>query len=143
MGGDEFMEPPRKRPRIEEDWWDWGFGKGPPEPDRWRGKGTPNERSSGKGQEPRRAVERFLESNGITDKAAMILRDAPPEVQNLVLERGSLLECRNPSGALVGRVNAAADQLGLKGAGGKGHDFEDPPGMGKGIKGKGKTPIGA
>eukprot|EP00401_Gymnodinium_catenatum_P043191 CAMPEP_0117471346 /NCGR_PEP_ID=MMETSP0784-20121206/7683_1 /TAXON_ID=39447 /ORGANISM="" /LENGTH=226 /DNA_ID=CAMNT_0005265461 /DNA_START=73 /DNA_END=750 /DNA_ORIENTATION=- len=84
----------------------------------------------------REAVERFLQDNPVVDKAAQILRSQAPEVQQLVLDRGSLAGTANPSGALISRVNAAAGKCGLKG-GCKGEpEGWGAPGCGAG-KGKG------
>jgi len=53
------------------------------------------------------AVEVFLAENGIDDKAANTLRGEPPQVQQLVLDRGPLSDCTNPSSALVSRIREA------------------------------------
>lgn len=100
--GSADIYPPAKRMRI-----DTGkSGDG--------GKWAP----AGKGKGGNGKVEPFLSENyDVSEKAANILREAPPDVQDVVIERGSLVGTQNPSGALISRVNQAATALGLKGEG--------------------------
>lgn len=62
-------------------------------------------------------VEAFLAANPVEPHAAQRLRTLPPEMQRLVLERGSLLGARDPSAVLISRVRDAmaggAQGLGL------------------------------
>lgn len=104
-------EPPAKRPRREEEWgFEWGSSKG----DGGKGgKGAARHYDGDSSSE----VEHFLMNNAVADKAAMILRSAAPEVQLRVIDRGSLHDCKNPSGALISRVNKEAEMLGQKGGG--------------------------
>merc|ERR1711933_378434 len=58
-------------------------------------------------------VENFLTENGIIgDPAADDLRGCPPDVQQLVMEKGSLLTARNPAASLVIRIKNAREQCG-------------------------------
>jgi len=55
----------------------------------------------------REEVDRFIAGNRLDDRAAQSLRMEPPEVQTVVLERGSLADSINPSAALMGRIAQA------------------------------------
>merc|ERR1712232_316243 len=59
-------------------------------------------------------VEAFLAEHGIDDSASNDLRGCPPEVQRLVLDRGTLADVTNPSRALIGRIKNARAQTGVK-----------------------------
>ncbi|CAK9080245.1 unnamed protein product [Durusdinium trenchii] len=54
------------------------------------------------------AVEKFLAENPVDERAASALRNATPEVQLQAMERGSLSDCKNPSAALMVRINGSA-----------------------------------
>jgi len=53
------------------------------------------------------AIEEWLASNPVDEKAAGSLREAEPAIQQLVLSQGTLLGSNNPSAALMGRINKA------------------------------------
>lgn len=67
------------------------------------------------------AVEKFLAENEVDERAGAALRRAAPDVQRQVLERGSLVDCKNASAALMVRINgsAANKPTGLAGLTGK------------------------
>jgi len=52
-------------------------------------------------------VEQFIRENHLDDGAAKALRSAAPEVQSEVVNRGTLLDCTNPSSAVMGRIREA------------------------------------
>lgn len=52
-------------------------------------------------------VLRFIEKNRIDEDAARYLRDAPPEVQELVLSRGDIISAHNTSATLKTRIHQA------------------------------------
>merc|ERR1712008_87087 len=52
-------------------------------------------------------VEAFLTQNPVEPHAAARLRSLPPEMQRLVIERGSLQGARDPSAVLISRVRDA------------------------------------
>jgi len=54
------------------------------------------------------AVLQFIQENGIDERATEALMSATPAVQEQVLNRGSVRECRNPSSACLGRIKDAA-----------------------------------
>lgn len=56
-------------------------------------------------------IERFVIENRIDDRAARELRSEQPEVQALVLGRGPLLNCTNPSSAMLGRIRDARQKV--------------------------------
>jgi len=62
-------------------------------------------------------VEAFLAQNPVEPHAASRLRSLPPEMQRLVIERGSLFGARDPSAVLISRVRDAtmggAQSMGL------------------------------
>eukprot|EP00404_Azadinium_spinosum_P012462 CAMPEP_0180513998 /NCGR_PEP_ID=MMETSP1036_2-20121128/52489_1 /TAXON_ID=632150 /ORGANISM="Azadinium spinosum, Strain 3D9" /LENGTH=223 /DNA_ID=CAMNT_0022525379 /DNA_START=12 /DNA_END=680 /DNA_ORIENTATION=- len=84
-----------------------------------------NARSSGVGQTGRvmpvanapstEAVEEFIKTNEVDDRAAADLRDSPPAIQQAVLVRGDLRSARNPSSALLARIRDA--KVGTPGGG--------------------------
>lgn len=74
-------------------------------------------------------VESFLKENGIDERACDALQACSPAVQQAVLMRGGVKDCRNPSSALLGRIKDAQGDSGKGGMKGDG-------GM-KGGKGKG------
>jgi len=55
----------------------------------------------------RAAVEKFLSENPVDPRAGQALRNAGPEVQMQAMERGSLADCKNPSAALMVRINGS------------------------------------
>lgn len=75
------------------------FGPGPPPP----------------GSNPE--VESFLQSNPVDFQAASRLRALPPNLQRLVLIRGSLSGVRDASSVLMSRVRDAVAGSGMAGAG--------------------------
>lgn len=52
-------------------------------------------------------VETFISESAVDDRAAQSLWFEGPAVQRIVLDRGSLSECSNPSSALLGRIREA------------------------------------
>jgi len=50
------------------------------------------------------AVESFIAMNRIDAKAAEMLRKEAPDFQQVIMDRGSLLECSNPSAVLIARI---------------------------------------
>jgi len=52
-------------------------------------------------------VEAFIQENSLDDNAARLIRFESPRIQAAVLERGSLIDCRNPSSAVMGRIRDA------------------------------------
>merc|ERR1719287_399305 len=71
------------------------------------------------GEELGLALEEFVASQGIDDRAAEALREAQPRVIQAVLERGDLSDCRNPSSAVLGRLRDAQSGKGASKGGGK------------------------
>merc|ERR1719277_457027 len=65
-------------------------------------------------------VEQFIRENHLDDGAAKALRAAAPEVQSEVVNRGTLLDCTNPSSAVMGRIREAKQARGGAGVGGYG-----------------------
>merc|ERR1719375_2158249 len=59
------------------------------------------------GRQLERAVEEFIQVSQLDERATAALREAPPEAQQMVLERGDLSDCRNPSSAVIGRLRDA------------------------------------
>ncbi|OLQ06514.1 hypothetical protein AK812_SmicGene10175 [Symbiodinium microadriaticum] len=57
------------------------------------------------------AVEKFLAENPVDERAAAALRNAAPDVQLQAMERGSLADCKNPSAALMVRINGSAGNV--------------------------------
>lgn len=64
-----------------------------------------------------------MENNKIDDRAAATLRACDLEVQRIVLERGDMTDCTNPSSALMGRIRQAKEQASgeRRSFGGHGH----------------------
>lgn len=56
-------------------------------------------------------VEAFLAKSKVDSRAVAHLRAQEPGVMRIVLERGDLLDCTNPSAALMGRIQVARDHL--------------------------------
>lgn len=52
-------------------------------------------------------VESFIKGNQIDESAADSLRSSSPTIQRIVLARGELSNCRNPSSALLARIRDA------------------------------------
>lgn len=59
--------------------------------------------SSSKGADAQE-VEDFISTNWLNDRAAQALRSVPSHVQRMVIDRGSLQSCRDPSGGCLGRL---------------------------------------
>ncbi|CAJ1431069.1 unnamed protein product [Effrenium voratum] len=82
----------------------------------------------GRWQEPFRGaeneVEQFILDNALDQSSSAILRSCSPDVQQLVLEQGSLASCREPSAGCVGRIRRAEAALGRAPAG---HFVQSPP----------------
>lgn len=50
-------------------------------------------------------VEKFLlENPGLDERAVKALRSATPDIQGVVMERGNLLDCNNPTAVLMSRI---------------------------------------
>eukprot|EP00927_Polykrikos_kofoidii_P026189 TRINITY_DN23362_c0_g1_i1.p1 TRINITY_DN23362_c0_g1~~TRINITY_DN23362_c0_g1_i1.p1 ORF type:complete len:582 (-),score=98.03 TRINITY_DN23362_c0_g1_i1:77-1822(-) len=56
-------------------------------------------------------VHSFIGENRLDEKAAMNLMAEPPQIQRMVLDRGSVRDCTNPSSALIGRIRDAKLQI--------------------------------
>jgi len=87
-----------------------GADAGPPAPKGGGGKG-------GRDAGPVRLdkeVEDFLYRHGIDENCSQSLRDAPPAIQKAVMDKG-LHGARNPSAALLARINQAYSQQGKGG----------------------------
>lgn len=69
-------------------------------------------------------IDKFVRDNTLDPAAARDLRQEIPSVQFAVLDRGDLKNCKNPSGALIGRIRDA--KRGVLPPGGKG--TRPPPG---------------
>lgn len=52
-------------------------------------------------------VEEFIIENWLNEEAAESLRQCEPDIQRMVLARGSLQSCRDPSGGCYGRIRDA------------------------------------
>eukprot|EP00931_Biecheleriopsis_adriatica_P065498 TRINITY_DN40019_c0_g1_i1.p1 TRINITY_DN40019_c0_g1~~TRINITY_DN40019_c0_g1_i1.p1 ORF type:complete len:1136 (+),score=222.43 TRINITY_DN40019_c0_g1_i1:72-3479(+) len=73
----------------------------------------------------RQDVDRFCRENGVDEKAAEVLHDCSPEVQEMVMEKG-VAGARNPSSALLARIKemrAAAPPPRHGGGGSRGPDM--------------------
>jgi len=57
------------------------------------------------------AVESFIAENSLDESAARSLRGESAQVKQIVIDRGSLVECANPSSALIGRIRDAKLQV--------------------------------
>lgn len=60
-------------------------------------------------------VEEFIMNgitNGLDEKAADMLREAPAHVQKIVMDRGDLADCRNPSAVVSSRIREATRGIG-------------------------------
>jgi len=62
-------------------------------------------------------VEMFLQESGADESSSNDLRGYPPEVMQLVLNRGTLAGSSNPSASLIGRIKQARIQAGGGGFG--------------------------
>lgn len=71
------------------------------------GAGASESTSGGSGLAGGSLVDRFISDNRLDDTAARLLRCETPEIQSAVVERGSLVDCRNPSSAVMGRIRDA------------------------------------
>eukprot|EP00930_Biecheleria_cincta_P039238 TRINITY_DN26997_c0_g1_i1.p1 TRINITY_DN26997_c0_g1~~TRINITY_DN26997_c0_g1_i1.p1 ORF type:complete len:772 (-),score=139.95 TRINITY_DN26997_c0_g1_i1:156-2471(-) len=78
----------------------------PGQQDAWKGAGKGEQEFSQEGCDEGE-VEAFLAECDLDEKAAEALRSAAPNVQRVVIDRGSLSSARNPSGALMGRIRDA------------------------------------
>lgn len=56
-------------------------------------------------------VDAFLARNTVDQRAAASLRNETPQTQRAVLDRGDLLDCVNPSAALMGRIHVAKEDI--------------------------------
>lgn len=66
------------------------------------------------------SVEEFITAQSLDERAAASLRGASPAVQQVVMERGDLSDCRNPSAVILSRVKDANRQgIGSWGGGGQ------------------------
>merc|ERR1711933_647518 len=59
-------------------------------------------------------VEDFIKENKLDEMAARQLRLVDPQIQELVLVRGSLEGCRNPSAVIGARIRDAKEELSAK-----------------------------
>merc|ERR1711933_127945 len=87
-------------------------------PDRVAGTGSLPTAGLGVGGSESSEVEQFIRENHLDDGAAKALRSAAPEVQSEVVNRGTLLDCTNPSSAVMGRIREAKQARGGAGVGG-------------------------
>merc|ERR1712039_485498 len=75
----------------------------------------------GAGSSESAEVEQFIRENHLDDGAAKAIRSAAPDVQSEVVNRGTLLDCTNPSSAVMGRIREAKQaRIGGSGVGGYG-----------------------
>lgn len=65
---------------------------------------------------PKIDVEEFITANDLDERAADSIRGCNPEVQQVVMERGDLTDCRNPSAVILARIKDA----GKRGVGSRG-----------------------
>lgn len=56
-------------------------------------------------------VESFIADNGLDAKSSATLRGEAPEVMQVVIDRGGLSDCLNPSSAVVGRIRDTRAQI--------------------------------
>merc|ERR1740121_1133336 len=56
-------------------------------------------------------VEKFIAENRLDEMASQNLRSELPQVQQVVIARGSVADCSNPSSALIGRIRDAKLQV--------------------------------
>jgi len=61
---------------------------------------TPSALVGGSGESP----EAFIQRHNLDQEAAQAMRALPPELQRQVMERGELINCRNPSKVLISRI---------------------------------------
>merc|ERR1712185_605055 len=52
-------------------------------------------------------IQKFIDENGIDDRAARELLKEPPAIQEAVINGGPLTGAKNPSSAVVGRIRNA------------------------------------
>merc|ERR1712050_579874 len=60
------------------------------------------------GRTAQSTVAAFIAENGIDERGSETLMQCPPDVQQQVMARGSLLDARNPNAALMGRIRDAS-----------------------------------
>jgi len=53
------------------------------------------------------AVHAFIMQNGLDDKCAQALVQAPPHVQQMIMNDGDFSNARNPSAACFAKINKA------------------------------------
>lgn len=56
---------------------------------------------------PDEEVSAFVEENRLDENASRALRSEPADIQRAVIDRGTLVECVNPSAAVMGRIRDA------------------------------------
>lgn len=56
---------------------------------------------------PMSEVEKFIMENRLDQNAGQSLRVEPPDVQKMVMGQGPLINCYNPSGAVMSRIRSA------------------------------------
>merc|ERR1719343_1285357 len=61
--------------------------------------------------EDRALVEAFLGTSQVEPHAAQLLRDMPPSVQTLVMNKGSLQDARDQTAVLISRMNLATQAV--------------------------------
>lgn len=89
-------------------------------------------------------LEMFLMEAGIFDSAGDDFRGCPPDVQKIVMDRGSLVGTQNPSASLIGRIKKARAECGSVYEGGASKvagpgKFSGGDGGGMAAKGGGKA----
>merc|ERR1712176_1442505 len=57
------------------------------------------------------AVLQFIMEAGLDERATKCFQSEAPDVQKLVIERGPLSDCTNPSSAVMGRIRDARSHL--------------------------------
>lgn len=74
----------------------------------------------GGGLVSRRDVKEYCRENNVDERATDALLTTTPEIQAWVLQQGGVMDCRNPSTALMGRIKQGREATkGGKGGGGK------------------------
>merc|ERR1719163_1446553 len=54
-------------------------------------------------------LEEFISRNSLDERAAGALRECPSDLWGMVLDRGDVNECRNPSAVISRRIRDAAE----------------------------------
>merc|ERR1719356_721961 len=64
------------------------------------------------GQSQQGGVEQFIYENSIDESASKVLMEQSYEVQQMVMARGSVADCANPSSVVMGRIRDAKRNAG-------------------------------